>query len=27
MLELCVDLVLFLLKNPENSAAVHCKAG
>ena len=27
MLEFCVDLVLYLSKNPENCAAVHCKAG
>jgi len=27
MLEFCVDLVLYLSKNPENVAAVHCKAG
>ena len=27
MLEFCVDLILFLAKNKENTAAVHCKAG
>jgi len=27
MLEFCVDLILYLSKNPENTAAVHCKAG
>lgn len=27
MVEFCVDLILFLAKDPENSAAVHCKAG
>lgn len=27
MLEICVDLILFLSKNQENTAAVHCKAG
>jgi phosphatidylinositol-3,4,5-trisphosphate 3-phosphatase and dual-specificity protein phosphatase PTEN len=27
MLEFCVDLILCLSKNPERSAAVHCKAG
>ncbi len=27
MLEFCVDLILFLSKNQENTAAIHCKAG
>ncbi len=27
MLEFCVDLILFLAKNKDNAAAVHCKAG
>ena len=27
MLEFCVDIILFLSKNPDNCAAVHCKAG
>lgn len=27
MLEFCVDLILYLSKDPENAAAVHCKAG
>ncbi len=27
MLEFCVDICLYLIKNPQAVAAVHCKAG
>lgn len=27
MLEFCVDMVLYLLKEPEGVVAIHCKAG
>ena len=27
ILEFCVDIVLYLIKNPDGVAAIHCKAG